>query len=393
MKESNDSQSKIISLNYNQKKYQFNTELIKPINTFYNEVCSYLQINQNDYNLYYNNKKMTINNYINPTLSFIISSDKDSIFQITQKKTKIPYKLKLSYSEVKNVNKTNILSSKKKIPSNLKSLSIIKKKSHINNLKSISQVNNIPKSLGVIISQVPSIKDLETILQDFNSKQNNSSVNNTNNFNGKKGVLTILENNSVKVVFQDEITLNRFISYISFMKYENPYYKNIIIKKENSNIKRKKFGKNLSSSQKNMRVFFSNFNKKYNYNEQNKKINVNDVIKALKEHALNNECYHGLSLNRTGENEIITDYYKQQKFLRNSSPYISEDEKRILEEKENKKHYIDKNKNFVSCVWKYSIKPNYIPNYVGVTPSENPNEHSFRKVDKKKWITIKGFNV
>ena len=393
MKESNDSPSKIISLNYNQKKYQFNTELIKPINTFYNEVCSYLQINPNDYNLYYNNKKMTINNYINPTLSFIISSDKDSIFQITQKKTKIPYKLKLSYSEVKNVNKTNILSSKKKIPSNLKSLSITKKKSHINNLKSISQINNIPKSLGVIISQVPSIKDIETILQDFNSKQNNSSVNNTNNFNGKKGVLTILENNSVKVVFQDEITLNRFISYISFMKYENPYYKNIIIKKENSNIKRKKIGKNLSSSQKNMRVFFSDFNKKYNYNEQNKKINVNDVIKALKEHALNNECYHGLSLNRTGENEIITDYYKQQKFLRNSSPYISEDEKRILEEKENKKHYIDKNKNFVSCVWKYSIKPNYIPNYVGVTPSENPNEHSFRKVDKKKWITIKGFNV
>ena len=393
MKESNDSPSKIISLNYNQKKYQFNTELIKPINTFYNEVCSYLQINPNDYNLYYNNKKMTINNYINPTLSFIISSDKDSIFQIMQKKTKIPYKLKLSYSEVKNVNKTNILSSKKKIPSNLKSLSITKKKSHINNLKSISQINNIPKSLGVIISQVPSIKDIETILQDFNSKQNNSSVNNTNNFNGKKGVLTILENNSVKVVFQDEITLNRFISYISFMKYENPYYKNIIIKKENSNIKRKKIGKNLSSSQKNMRVFFSDFNKKYNYNEQNKKINVNDVIKALKEHALNNECYHGLSLNRTGENEIITDYYKQQKFLRNSSPYISEDEKRILEEKENKKHYIDKNKNFVSCVWKYSIKPNYIPNYVGVTPSENPNEHSFRKVDKKKWITIKGFNV
>ena len=100
-----------------------------------------------------------------------------------------------------------------------------------------------------------------------------------------------------------------------------------------------------------------------------------------------------IKFNRTGENEIITDYYKQQKFLRNSSPYISEDEKRILEEKENKKHYIDKNKNFVSCVWKYSIKPNYIPNYVGVTPSENPNEHSFRKVDKKKWITIKGFNV
>ena len=39
------------------------------------------------------------------------------------------------------------------------------------------------------------------------------------------------------------------------------------------------------------------------------------------------------------------------------------------------------------------MKPNFIPNYVGMTPSENPNNHEFRNVDKKKWITNKGFNV
>ena len=39
------------------------------------------------------------------------------------------------------------------------------------------------------------------------------------------------------------------------------------------------------------------------------------------------------------------------------------------------------------------MKPNYIPNYVGMTPSENPKNHLFRIVDKKKWISNKGFNV
>ena len=116
------------------------------------------------------------------------------------------------------------------------------------------------------------------------------------------------------------------------------------------------------------------------------------MIKAIKKHELNNDCYHGLSLNRDGEDEIITDYYRQQNYLRNSSPYISENEKRILEEKENRKHFF-KNKNFVVSVGKYSMKPNFIPNYVGMTPSENPKTHEFRKVNKNKWITNKGFNV
>ena len=78
--------------------------------------------------------------------------------------------------------------------------------------------------------------------------------------------------------------------------------------------------------------------------------------------------------------------------MRNSSPYINEHEKQILEEKENKKHFF-KNKNFVTSVGKYSMKPNFIPNYVGLTPGENPKNHEFRAVDKNKWISKKGFNV
>jgi len=57
------------------------------------------------------------------------------------------------------------------------------------------------------------------------------------------------------------------------------------------------------------------------------------------------------------------------------------------------KHFFDKHKNFITSVGKYSMKPNFIPNYVGMTPSENPKNHAFRNVDKNKWITNKGFNV
>jgi len=95
------------------------------------------------------------------------------------------------------------------------------------------------------------------------------------------------------------------------------------------------------------------------FSENNINININDVIKAIKKNELNTDSYHRLCLNRDEEDEIITDYYKQQNYLRNSSPYISKNEKIILEEKENRKHFF-KNKNFVVSVGKYSMKPNFI---------------------------------
>jgi hypothetical protein len=401
MQVKNNSSSKIINLSFKQNNYQFSTELLKPLNTFYNEVCSYLQISPNDHDLYYNNKKLTTNyNNSNQTLSDVIQSGTESFFKITQKKSRTPYKLKLR-SDTLDVYKSekSSFSSRKNLQKNFLTLPKKDNKPRVNNMRYINPVNNNYENLGngVIISQVPTVQDIQNILQNFNNKQIGSNLKTNNNFNGKQGALSVLGNNSVRVDFQDEMTLNEFISYISYMKYENAYYKNMIIRKDNSNIKKNR--NNFSYSHKDVRIFLSKFNKKYNdFNnknnaEQNSKIKINDVIKALKEHELNNDCYHGLCLNRDGENEIITDYYKQQNFLRNSSPYISEEEKRILEEKESKKHFVDQHKNFVTSVGKYSMKPNFIPNYVGMTPSENPNDHLFRSVDKKKWITNKGFSV
>ena len=88
--------------------------------------------------------------------------------------------------------------------------------------------------------------------------------------------------------------------------------------------------------------------------------------------------------------KIINDFYSNQKFVRNSSPYISEHEQRKIEEKENKKKFIDKKGFFVS-VGKYSMKPNFIQNYVQMTPSESPLNFKFRIDNKNKWMTKKGF--
>jgi len=398
----NQSKTITVSLSYNNAVYQFNTEIIKPIELFYNEVCNYLQINPNRFNLHYDSKNISIKLNPDQKISEIISdSNPNSMFKIVPKKTKT---MNLRYKTIEP-NK-NIHSRNNDQMNQLNNLSLSSKMVR-NNIKSLSLRENIimktnREAIGAIITKFPSVQDVEKILKDFN-------LNNIH-FPEKKGLLTNIDNNSLRVDFNKEAYLNEFINYISFIKYENPHYKKISIKKDVSNING--ILSSRGSSNKALPKIFNTFeekndfqNNKNNNNNNNPlaksasknpkyklKIKIDDVIKALKQNELNKDSYHGLSLKRDGEDEIVTDYYQQQSFLRNSSPYINEHEKQILEEKENKKHFF-KNKNFVTSVGKYSMKPNFIPNYVGLTPGENPKNHEFRAVDKNKWISKKGFNV
>lgn len=387
----NKSKSIVITLDYKDNKYQFSTELAKPIETFYNEVCSYLQLNPKYYLLYYNSTQISLKSNQNKILSDIVNtSNTNSLFKIVPKKTKT---VNLRYGTIeqnnnsRNINRINPLSiSSKSVRNNLKTLTT--KENKILNANNLNDDN-----ICAIITKYPSVKEVEKMLEDFN-------MNNIHNKN-KKGAIINLGNNTLKVVFNNEAYLNEFINYISFIKYENPHYKSITIKKDVSNLKLKKKG----MSNLVLPNLEGNFDNKYNYSNNNNlsksvskpaklklNIKIDDVIKALKHNELNKDTYHGLSLNRDGEDEIITDYYQQQSFLRNSSPYITEHEKHVLEEKENKKHFF-KNKEFFTSVGKYSMKQNFIPNYVGLTPGENPKNHEFREVDKNKWINKKGFNI
>ena len=397
------SESKIITINFKENNYKFNTELAKYLNVFYNEVCNYLKIEPNKFELHCGDKIISLNSNNNITLANLIETNEEPYFRIIpkNKKTKSSVKLNLRYNGSNtNTEKKSLTTRKKTL--NFLTLSSNNKPHTINKRYNNNSINNNNMTVGAIISNIPSIQDIEKILDKFQNTQNNNNndldIKTNNDFIKKRGVLTALGNDSVRVDFKDEIILNEFISYVSFLKYENNYYKRMIIQKDNSNLKNNL--RNLSYSHKNIRSYLQNLKPKYDYNNENTlqngsnnaRIKINDVIKALKQNELNHDCYHGLSLKRDGEDEIVTDYYRQQSFLRNSSPYISENEKRILEEKENKKLFY-RHKNFVTSVGKYSMKPNFIPNYVGMTPSENPNNHEFRKVDKNKWITNKGFNA
>ena len=390
----NKHQSTVITLTYNDNNYQFSTELIKPVETFYSEICSYLQINPKSFSLYYNSNHISFKSNPNQKISDIIDNNPNSAFKILPKKTKT---INLRYQTIDQVdnskNNNNIISRNKYNPLSFSSKSVR------NNLKLLTKNENkifkekINKdSIGAIITKYPSVKEVEKILEDFNM--------NNMHFPNKRGVMINLGNDSLRVDFNNEAYLNEFISYVSFIKYENPHFKNLTIKKDVSNMKLNKKG----ISNKLLPNIIQNFDKKYDYMNNNLsksvakpskmklKIKINDVIQALKHNELNKDTYHGLTLDLKGEDEIITDYYQQQSFLRNSSPYITEHEKQILEEKENKKHFF-KHKNFVTSVGKYSMKPNFIPNYVGLTPGENPKNHEFREVDKNKWMNKKGFNI
>jgi len=396
--EKNISGTTTVSLSYNNTIYQFSTEFEKPVQLFYNEVCNYFQINPNRFMLYYNSKIIPLELSEDETISDIISnSNQDSIFKILPKKTKT---INLRYQTIESKNNSHSRNNEQLNQFNSLSLS---SKIVRNNIKSLSlKENKIFKikneTIGAIITKFPSVQEVEKILKDFNM--------NNIHFPDKKGLLTNIDNNSLRVDFKNEAYLNEFINYISFIKYENPHYKSINIKKDVSNINNKRTKK--GSSNKVLPRVLDSLEEKYDFHRNNNnntlaksvskhpkyklKIKIDDVIKAVKHNELNKDTYHGLSLKRDGEDEIITDYYLQQNFLRNSSPYINEHEKQILEEKENKKHFF-KNKNFVTSVGKYSMKPNFIPNYVGLTPGENPKNHEFREVDKNKWISKKGFNV
>ncbi len=245
------------------------------------------------------------------------------------------------------------------------------------------------KELSLYITNIPSISEIKKTVGDFYKK------------NGLKenGVpmpfVSKINNISVKIDFPNENTMNDYKTYISYLKYENPLFKHIIIKKDNlfKTIKKLKLNSNHIVSTK-IRILKNN-NEANDDNE--KSLIAKNIIKLYNHNRLRYKkdnhsfSFNTLSLGKTSDSDkIIINYYRNNEYLRNSSPYLSEEDKRIINEKENKKKFITP-KGFCCSVGKYSCPPKYISNYVQRTPSENPNTYRFRPINKLKWMTKKGF--
>lgn len=378
-----DSQNYIIqsSINFQNQTFTYNVDLSKSVKSFFKEICSYIKTFPNLNSLYYGEKIISRNNLLEVPLCNIIDQSNPIYFKIVPKLLKTPRK----HIQTKSIN----FNSDKKVTI-LKNLLTDANETNTDTILSSRLSDN--KTFSVTVSEIPSVQEIQNILDSFYARKT------PNTFSSEpKGFLSRLSKTSVRIDFSEEYILNEFISFISYIKYQNPHFKQIIITKNNSFYNNKRSinsysTKNIKKTNKlsnsvDIPLHKSSKNVKPNISTN---FNINDVIRAKKTSDKNLNLYHGLSLTKENEDEVLHDYFKQQVYLRNSSPYINEGEMKIIEEKENKKKFLN-NKNFITSVGKYSMKYNYIPNYVGLTPSENPNNHDFRKVDKEKWLNKKGF--
>ena len=86
------------------------------------------------------------------------------------------------------------------------------------------------------------------------------------------------------------------------------------------------------------------------------------------------------------DEEFKKKYYGNSSFVRISSPYISDEERRKELEKKNKEKWILK-KDFTRF---NKVKERFIHNYVNITKYNGPFKE-FRDVKKEKWIGKKDF--
>ena len=308
----------------------------------------------------------------------------------TNKNESIP---SISNNNIKKNTKPNIKTNHNTNTSNkitLQKLPKIKLKNH--NLSTDNLTLKAINDLSLNITNIPSIKDMKKSIEEYYTK------NDLNNKSTPIPYVSQINITTVRIDFPNEKILNGYKSYISFLKYENPVFKHISIKKENlfKVIKKIKLNNinNLNTSNNSSETDRIN---SINNERKEKTIIVKNIIKLYQHNKMkynkDNESFNfnTIGIKKSSDNDkIILNYYKNQAYLRNSSPYLSEEDKRIISERESKKRFITP-KGFCCSVGKYSCPPKYISNYVQMTPSENPSTYRFRPVNKLKWITKKGF--
>ena len=244
--------------------------------------------------------------------------------------------------------------------------------------------------LSLFLLNIPSLKDIKKTVENYYTK---------NGLSNKKTPIPYISQinmTSVRIDFPNEKILNGYKTYISFLKYENPLFKQVLIKKDNlfKVLKKIKLN-NINSLNGSNNTERANSINSIENNENT--IIVKNIIKLYQHNKMKYKKdnasfpFNTLCLKKSSDNDkVILNYYKNQDYLRNSSPYLSEEDKRIISERESRKKFLTP-KGFCCSVGKYSCPPKYISNYVQMTPSENPSTYRSRPINKLKWITKKGF--
>jgi len=234
--------------------------------------------------------------------------------------------------------------------------------------------------LSLYIANIPSLNDIKRTIDDYYTK------------NGlyKQKIPSPLVSNlniiSVRIDFPNEKILNGYKSYISFLKYENPQFKQIVIKKTNlfRTIKKIKLNNVKTINNSNSDVDNLLLNEK---NE--KKIIVRNILKLYRHNKiklkLDNDkfTYNTLGLRKSDDEKLIVNFYKNQEYLRNSSPYLSEEDKRIIKKNENSKNKLCLNLFEANLQRHPSVKGLFDEDGNMKVPTDSKDEFFILNIDNK----------
>ena len=263
-------------------------------------------------------------------------------------------------------------------------------------------------------------------LNETNSKQNNNykiiiynpinlnEINqylinfyNQNRISNNQSSINILKNNIIEIKFNNFYFANDFLNILNNIKLSSSNYKNMnfkLVKDSNKFNNKLDIINNTEPTNKKSRnkIKLNYLNSSIKNNETNPnisfKLNLNNINYNYMDNKLFNSYnnYNNVKdiiidpVTEKENKKLINNYFRNQVYIRNSSPYIDNYEKKKEEEKKNKEKFLY-HKNFFTSVGHYSMKPYYIKNYVSQTPSESPLNYKFRKTNKSKWIIKKGF--
>ena len=337
--------------NYNTLNKEIKPEIINEIS---NDRKKFIKLTQNVYKIilvfrnedfYLSVKPDTIIKNLRLTISKLLNLDFKQVSMIFEDKEIDVSNDEKSINEYFNFKKLRsrpIIYIKKKFVSN--------NNNYINDNSSNFFLKKIYNN-KVKITNFPSISDINVSIKDninnvisnfFKSNSSfNDNINENNQYRIENENYNLDENNNTYIIgFSSPDLAFDFNRYINSLKLINPIYKEVkskiifIKKRDNSDLKIKN-NSNKNTSRGNLRYGID-----YNLEENNLTKRNSNILKLIRNNFLKRKL-----LKKEKNNSQI--------FINISGPYLSSFDKDIIEQKENKKKWINP-EGFISCVGKYS---------------------------------------
>ena len=329
MKDNNNNINFYIVINYQEKEYQLLVNYSSSVSKLKKIITTYFQLNKSNFEIYYKNLKLDIND--TRPISLLFEKDPKPMLYIFNSKTDIlPDSKKQTYLTLfTNITKAKIYE-------------IVEKFFEYKKIKNDADIRNNIKGMYIItFSKASLCSEFKEFYDNYLRLDNFEYQNKTDGIIKKtrnvKLILPIIKNHDVFKNENESEKNSKDDKFHDVKKYLNK------VKLNNSKadllsekcIRQRKHLIHKSQNKNSLMKKYNNYKGEFNYPYMN--------------------------------NEQI---FQREKYL-------------------DKKNWLNK-KGFVIYA-KYKSKENYIPNYVSATPSKSPLLFNFRNISKNKWINPKGF--